>query len=189
VNVNAPPDSFLAGLPEILEVKTTLQGERKEFRCRVLARTGAAVGDAVTVLFIADRPYQVADLLLPAGTVTFGHFWGGRPYNVYHWLTPEGRTLGHYFNLSSNTVIGEQMLAWTDLAVDVLARPGAPAEVLDEAELPETLDRETLMTIAEATRAVLNDAPEIVAELEARADRLWQRVWSRPRLRADQMLR
>jgi hypothetical protein len=183
VNVNAPPDGFLAGLPEIREVKTTLQGERHEFRCRVLARTGAAVGDAITVLFISDREYQVADLVLPPGTITFGHFWGGRPYNVYHWLTPDGRTVAHYFNLSSDTVIDETTLHWKDLAVDVLARPGAAPEVLDEADLPDTLDRETLMVIADATRAVLVEAPAIVAELEGRADRLWQRVWSRPRQR------
>ena len=183
MNVNAPPEGFLAGLPEILEVKTTLQGERKEFRCRVLARTGAAVGDAVTVLFVADRAYQVADLVLPAGTITFGHFWGSRPYNVYHWLAPDGRTIAHYFNLSTDTAISDDRLQWKDLAVDVLARPGAPPEVLDEADLPDTLDRETLMTLAEATREVLADAPAIVAELEARADRLWQRLYSRPRLR------
>jgi hypothetical protein len=181
VNVNAPPDGFLAGLPEIREVKTTLQGDRQEFRCRVLARTGASVGDAVTVLFISDRDYRVADLVLPAGTVTFGHFWGSRSYNVYHWLTPDGQTLAHYFNLSSDTVITEDSLQWKDLAVDVLLRPGSEAEVLDEADLPDTLDRETLMTIAEATRDVLLEAPAIAAELENRADRLWQRVWSRPR--------
>jgi hypothetical protein len=183
VNVNAPPDDFLAGLPEIREVKTTLLGERLEFHCRVLARTGAAVGDAITVLFISDREYRVGDLVLPAGTVTFGHFWGSRPYNVYHWLTPTAGRSPHYFNLSSDTVIDDTTLRWKDLAVDVLVRPGSAPEVLDEADLPETLDRETLMTIADATRAVLIEAPAIVAELEGRADRLWQRVWSRPRLR------
>jgi predicted RNA-binding protein associated with RNAse of E/G family len=183
VKVNAPPDGFLAGLPEIREIKTTLQGQQQEFRCRVLARTGAAVGDAVTVLFISDREYRVADLELPAGTITFGHFWSARPYNVYHWLTPEGRTLALYFNLSADTVIDETTLRWNDLAVDVLARPGVPPEVLDEADLPDTLDRETLMVIADATRAVLIEAPTIVTELEGRADRLWQRIWSRPRAR------
>ena len=183
MNVNAPPDGFLAGLPEIREVKTTLLGERLEFACRVLARTGAAVSDAITVLFISDREYRVGDLVLPAGTVTFGHFWGNRPYNVYHWLTSDGRTVAHYFNLSADTVIDEATLRWKDLAVDVLVRPGSTPEVLDEADLPDTLDRETLMTIAEATRSVLIEAPVIVAELEGRADRLWQRVWSRPRQR------
>jgi predicted RNA-binding protein associated with RNAse of E/G family len=168
MDVNALPET----LPEILEVKRTLAGARKQFRCRRLA---CAPG-AVTVLFVSDRPYVVGGLTLATGTVTFGHFWEDRPYNVYHWLDPDGRTLAHYFNLADGTRIQPDTLAWLDLAIDVLVRPGIPPQVLDEHELPADLDPRLRVAVDAARAAVLADHPAVIAALEARADELWPRL-------------
>jgi hypothetical protein len=173
VDVNALPET----LPEIVEVKTTLAGVQKRFRCRRLELTpGAAI-----VLFVSDRPYVVADLTLAPGTVTLGHFWEDRPYNVYHWLTSAGRTLAHYFNLADETRVGADTLTWLDLTIDVLVRPGAPPAVLDEHELPADLDPRRRTAVDAARAAVLADHHAVIRALEARAGELWPRLTGAPR--------
>jgi hypothetical protein len=165
-------------LPDILERKLSLDGRRKEFRCRLVEMTPSGA----VVLFVAAGSYQVADLTLPPGTVTLGHFWTDRAYNVYHWLTPEGRTIAHYVNIAADIRIDQTEIAWRDLAVDLLWRPGGTKpEVLDEAELPADLDLGLRAHIGAATRAALAAAPAVVGELEARADALWPRLFGKAR--------
>jgi predicted RNA-binding protein associated with RNAse of E/G family len=165
-------------LPEILEIKESLTGHRKAFPCRLLEATS----HSAVVLFVSTQPYRVSGLALPAGTITFGHFWTNRPYNAYHWLTPEGVTLAYYFNLSDHTHIAAAELHWRDLIVDVLLRPGAgQVEVLDEDELPSDLDQQTRADIRAAKIALLAQATALAAELEARAGSLWARAFGGPR--------
>jgi hypothetical protein len=163
----------LASLPTILEIKRTLGGLRKEFQCRLVERQpGRAV-----VLFVSSARYQVGDLALPPGTVTLGHFWQGRAYNVYHWLTPSGATLAHYFNLAAETAIEDATIRWLDLALDVLVLPAAPARVLDEDELPADLEPATRQRVEAARREVLEQHPAVIADLEGRASQLWPRLF------------
>ena len=110
-------------LAPVLEVKRTLAGVEKRFECRLVE------GDAnrVVVIWISPAPMHVHGVDLPAGTISFGHFWTDRFYNVYHWLDAGGQTLGIYFNIADDTRIAPGLLAWRDLTVDVLATPvGAP---------------------------------------------------------------
>jgi hypothetical protein len=158
-----------ASLPTILEIKRTLDGGRKEFRCQLVERQS----DRAIVLFISSKPYLVGGLPLPAGTVTLGHFWRDRPFNVYHWLDPVGATLAHYFNLAAETAIDEDRISWSDLAIDVLVRPGAPPVVLDEEELPLDLPPETRAHIEAGRGQVLEQHGAIIASLEERATALW----------------
>ena len=163
--------------PEILERKRTLAGQEKIFPCRVLDRAAGAL----TVLFMSTKPYRVADLELPAGTITFGHFWTARPYNVYHWLAPGGATLAYYFNVADETVLGGDSFSFRDLAVDVLARPGGPPAVLDADEVPPKLDAATRTTIARGLASVLGALGALERGLEARAAELWPQVFAEPR--------
>ena len=71
-------------LPAILEIKRTLDGREKRFDCRLL--TLAADARHAAVLWVAPAAMHVHGVDLPAGTVSVGHFWTDRPYNVYHWL-------------------------------------------------------------------------------------------------------
>ena len=186
----------LDSLPSVLEIKTTLDGRRKEFPCRAIAQPPGGM----VLLFISDRQYVVgapagygaagdsADaappaLILPSGTVTLGHFWVARPYNVYHWLDPQGRTLAHYFNLARDTRITSARLAWLDLTVDVLVRPGTPPQVLDEHELPANLNPTLQAAIAAARQAVLLEHAGCIATLEAAADRIWPDLFGQARAR------
>ncbi len=100
-----------------------------------------------------DREVHIegAGLVVPVGTVTIGHYWTDRSYNVYHWVA-NGRTIGDYCNVVAGTTIGDDTVTYDDLTVDVLILPSGAALVLDEEELPPDL--------ASAHRAIVNKALE-----------------------------
>jgi hypothetical protein len=126
-------------LEPVLEVKRTLSGREKRFECRLLAR-----GDRhAVVLWVAAEPMRVHGVDLPAGTISFGHFWTDRLYNVYHWLRAgDHATVGFYFNIADQTRIQPGRLDWRDLDPELRRRIdagkesilGAPAAVMAEIE-------------------------------------------------------
>jgi hypothetical protein len=145
----------------ITEVKLTASGDRQEFVCRLLDRSATHV----VVLYKSQEPRRVGDLRLPKGTVTYGYFWQGRPYNVYHWMHPDGSTLGYYVNLADAVQFRPQAVEWQDLALDLLLSPdGARVQVLDEdqvASLPPPLRAK----VDAAKAHVLTHRDEILAEV------------------------
>ena len=163
-------------LVPVVEIKQTLAGGEKRFDCLRLA--GGA--EHAVLLWIAPAPMQVHGVELPAGTISFGHFWTERFYNVYHWLDADGRTLGFYFNLADRTRIAAAELAWRDLVVDVLATPDGRLDLLDEDELPAVLEPEVAAHIAAGKAAIL-DAPAVVmAEIEATSRALFSLAFPAP---------
>ena len=151
----------LGGL--ITEVKLTVSGERQEFVCRLVDRSPTHVA----VLYKITQARRVGDLRLPKGTVTYGYFWSGRPYNVYHWVHPNGSALGYYVNLSEGMVFRPHAVEWRDLALDLLFSPdGRTVQVLDEEELG--MLPPGLQAKAQAARThVLTHRDEILAEVAA----------------------
>jgi predicted RNA-binding protein associated with RNAse of E/G family len=160
-------------LPAVLELKRTLDGREQRFACRMIE----ADHHHAVLLFIAASPMHVHGVDLPAGTVTFGHFWTDRPYNVYHWLDPQGGTIGFYFNLSDSTIIGEGRLEWRDLTLDILSTPAGRLEVLDQDQLPADLDETLRARIEQAKALILSDPHRITDEVEQRSRALYARVF------------
>jgi hypothetical protein len=152
-------------LPSILEIKHTLDGREKRFDCGLLAL--APDGGHVAVLWVAPAAMHVHGVDLPAGTVSVGHFWRDRHYNVYHWLDPAGQTLGYYFNICDQTRIAAGLIEWRDLIVDVLAIPGGRLDVVDEHELPLELPPDAAAHIAAGKQAILAEPAAVMAEIEA----------------------
>lgn len=163
--------------PEIRETKQNFFGVSKTFTCRRLA------GDAdhVIVLHVLENEMMVANVRLPSGTLTFGHFWRDRPYNVYHWLAPQGATLGYYFNVAEGTVLSAEHIHWRDLVLDVLVLPGVAPQVLDREELPAALAASDRAGIEAGLTTLLHELPELCPALDARADDLWPHVFGGPR--------
>ena len=117
---------------------------------------------------------NVHGVSLPAGTVTFGHFWTDRPYNVYLWLAQStGATIGYYLNISEATRLTSALLEWLDLAVDILVVPPRPAVILDEGEIPSDASTELRTRIARAKARALLELPATMAELEHQRVALW----------------
>jgi len=150
-------------LAQILEVKRTLAGFEKRFECRDLTRSD----NHLAVLWVAPAPMHVHGVDLPAGTVSVGHFWTDRFYNVYHWLDRDRATVGYYFNLADTTSWTEERLTWRDLTVDVLATPGGRLDVLDEDELPPDLADDARAHIAAGMAVLLGATADVLAEIEA----------------------
>jgi len=165
----------MVDFPPVLEIKRTLDGREKRFQCQLIA------GDRqeAVLLFVAPEAMHVHGIDLPTGTVTFGHFWTDRFYNVYHWLDGRGGTIGFYFNLSDSTVIQRERLEWRDLTLDVLATPAGRLDVLDEHELPKDLDPAVRARIAAAKQAILSDPRQLMADIEERSRELYPRVFPR----------
>jgi hypothetical protein len=154
----------------ILEIKRTLDGREKRFDCTVLDRTDGHL----TVLFVSAVPMNVHGVALPVGTVTFGHFWTERPYNVYHWLdASSGQTLGVYLNVADRTEIADDVLSWRDLVVDVLVSPAGALTVLDEDELPADLEPALRDAIVAALGTIRATWPTLAVELEQARAALW----------------
>lgn len=152
----------------IKEVKVTHGGERQEFACALLARSPAHL----VVFYRVPARRRVGSLVLPKGTETFGYFWRDRPYNVYHWLTRRGETLGFYVNLSGKVEFLPEEVRWQDLAVDLLfSADGGAVEVLDEGELAEA-PKELRAEVDSARRHVLTHRDEILAEVRGATEHL-----------------
>ena len=121
----------------ITERKTRLDGSVVEYVCEPLV---IEEGRRALVRYVAeqDRALEGTDLVLRKGTVTVGHFWTDRPFNVYHWLDG-GRTVALYLSIATDTTIDPGVIAYRDLVVDVLIRPSGALEILDEDELPPSI--------------------------------------------------
>jgi len=148
----------------ITERKRRLDGSTAEFVCDPLV---VEPGRRALLRYVSPRDHNLAntDLVIPAGTVTVGHFWVDRPYNVYHWLTA-GRTLAYYCNLVADTTIESNLVAYTDLVVDVLLRTSGAAEVLDEDELPDDLAPTHRIAIAKALETLIANPRSLIREIE-----------------------
>ena len=147
-----------------MERKRRLDGTSVEFECAGLLVQPP--NRAVLQYVIGDpRALEGTSLVLPAGTVTIAHYWADRLYNVYHWLGG-GRTLGYYCSISEDTSITDEVVSYTDLAVDVLIDPRGEPTVLDEEELPPDLPPPQRGVIARALDELTSQSRRIAAEIE-----------------------
>jgi predicted RNA-binding protein associated with RNAse of E/G family len=148
----------------ITERKTRLDGSVVEYACEPLV---VEEGRRALVRYVTerDRPLEGTDLVLRTGTVTVGHFWTDRPYNVYHWLD-RGKTVGLYVSVATDTTIEPAAIAYRDLIVDVLIRPSGAIEILDEDELPPSIEPRFRLAIAKALETCITEGRRLSAEIE-----------------------
>jgi predicted RNA-binding protein associated with RNAse of E/G family len=148
----------------ITERKTRLDGSVVEYACEPLV---VEEGRRAVVRYVAgaDRPLAGTDLVLRKGTVTVGHFWTDRPYNVYHWLDA-GRTIALYVSIATDTTIDTTAIGYRDLVVDVLIRPSGALEILDEEELPPSIEPRYRLAIAKALETCVTEGRRLSAEIE-----------------------
>ncbi|HEV8536597.1 MAG TPA: DUF402 domain-containing protein [Candidatus Limnocylindria bacterium] len=148
----------------LTERKTRLDGSVVEYACEAIV---VEPGRRAVVRYVTarDRSLEGTDLVLRAGTVTIGHFWTDRPYNVYHWLEGD-RTVAVYVSIAAETTIEARAVAYTDLVVDVLIRPSGAIEVLDEEELPASLEPRYRLAIAKALEVCVTEAKRLAKEVE-----------------------
>ena len=148
----------------INEHKAVLIGAAKTFQCELLELSNSEV----VVIYRLQREVVIEGLHMPEGTVSYGYFWEARNYNVYHFVTAQGKTLALYFNVSDSTRISESQIYWRDLVLDVLVTPGAKSEVLDEHEIPEDICEDLRRLIFETRDQILERVVDLTNEIEER---------------------
>jgi len=148
----------------ITERKTRLDGSVVEYLCEPLV---VEEGRRALVRYVTDRdrPIEGTDLVLGKGTVTVGHFWTDRPYSVYHWLDGS-RTVALYVNVATDTTITAAAIDYRDLVVDVIIRPSGAIEILDEDELPPSIEPRYRLAIAKAIETCVTEGRRLSAEIE-----------------------
>ena len=142
------------------EKKRFLSGMEVTYNCELVT-----LCDQFGILkYVVDRPYQVGSLTLEPDTVSYGFYWPDRPYILYKWFNGNGHAVGDYFSLADSVVLSAQEFSWRDLAVDILALPTGQIEVLDEDEIPESLDEELRTSIESGKQMVLRKYRAVVVE-------------------------
>lgn len=90
-------------------------------------------------------------------------FYRSRWYNVFRIAGKDGDLKGFYINITKPPMIGEGIIQWLDLAIDIWVRPDGSFLVLDMDEFKELdLSEEDRVTALGA----LEEAKEMVKELE-----------------------
>ena len=125
-----------------------------------MARIVAGLGSSHAYTFVQPEQWDTR-----LATVTIGHFWADRSYNVYHWIA-EARTVAYYCNIVDDTTIAADHIAYTDLTVDVLVKPSGAVMVLDEDDLPDDLAPKHRLAIAKAMEAIIADPRGLIREIE-----------------------
>ncbi len=147
-----------------LEIKHRLDGSVERYECLPVK---VSAQEAV-VMYQLTRKVRVDDLILPAGSLSFGYFWSNRNYNIYHWVTKTGETLGTYFNVCDETHIGKESVSWRDLIIDILVTPDGHYRVLDADELPLNLDEELASLIEKTVEHLSSRYRSVIAKVKSK---------------------
>lgn len=127
-------------IKDIIERKIKYNSEVVDYRCKLLELTGKSI----KLFHVVETPFTMiagnAELTIPEGSYTVAYYWEDRPYNLYYWRNHDGEYLGAYFNLVKNTKISSDIVSFQDLIVDILVFPNGEYYILDEDELPISLD-------------------------------------------------
>ncbi|MBT8489729.1 MAG: DUF402 domain-containing protein [Deltaproteobacteria bacterium] len=146
------------------EIKHRLDGSIVRFECLPVQVSY----DEAVIVYELPRKGRVDDIVLPAGSLSFGYFWSDRNYNVYHWVTEAGKTLGTYFNVCDETRIGEEYVSWRDLIIDVLVTPDKRCRILDTEELPKNVDERLARLIQDTEEYLQDQYRSLIVEIKTR---------------------
>jgi predicted RNA-binding protein associated with RNAse of E/G family len=145
------------------EYKKKLNGEVVKFECTLVK------WDEKELIIVYKLPKGVSIFgnLLPPESISYAYYWSDKSYNVYHWVGPDRQTKLVYVNIADSTTITENSVTWRDLIVDIIIYPTGIYAVLDEIEIPESLDPSLKKVIEETKDEVVRKRFEILAYVNA----------------------
>ena len=155
------PSSHPRGTPWI-ERKRKPDGSERRYRCEL----EYASPGLVVVRFVMTQGGEVfgTPIAIPAGAVSYGYFWRGRPYTVYR-MRSEAGVVAHRFDAVSSIRLSKGEVAYRDLALDWWLTPEGELIEEDRDEF-EALRADGAFSAAEL-RAV-ERAERVIASAEQR---------------------
>lgn len=121
---------------KIIEEKTHYNGQIDRVECLLLKESKTEI----VLLYRISHTYKTQEFSLPVGTFTIAYYYFDKPYNLYHWISPDGNSLGYYFNIVKDVYMEKNTLYYTDLIVDILIKNDLSYTILDLDELPCPLE-------------------------------------------------
>jgi uncharacterized protein len=171
--------SFRKLWPPIQEEKKRYRAESSFFSCRLCEQKEYPGSDGTrakhAILYFEMVEGYANDELgiyIPKNSITFAYYWTERPYNLYHWIAPEGHTIGYYFNICDQVQIGLDGISWRDLILDVYVEK-EEVRILDEDEIPDDIEPGILNYIRESTDEILLHYKQIISTCSGKSQTLW----------------
>jgi len=144
------------------EVKRTYFGENVIADCYL---KGLSKGNGVLKYYFDDI-WNVDGLILQPPMYTLGYYSEKKPYNVYCWFTESHKLVAYYFNIVDRTKLSPDIFEFRDLIVDVLVYPDLQFNVLDEDEIPKSIDHEVYDLIYKTKDYITNNLDRVISEIE-----------------------
>ncbi|WP_409346288.1 DUF402 domain-containing protein [Paenibacillus sp. MBLB4367] len=157
----------------MIERKIRYDGSVVEYDCTLLDR---GEHHAVLLHRVAS-PFSIpageAELLVPSGSHTIAFYWTDKAYNAYLWRDESGSYIGSYFNIVRHTWISDEAVIFEDMIVDVVALPCGSFFVLDEEELPCSLELFEKGSVQASLASLTDSLSGILLGLRHEIDRLY----------------
>ncbi|PEJ97531.1 DUF402 domain-containing protein [Bacillus wiedmannii] len=161
---------------EIIERKIRYDGTTIDHACLLIE----AQQDKIILYHEVQYSFTMAannkKLTIPKGSYTVAYYWGNRPYNLYVWRDQDGGYLGSYFNIVKNTCITDEVVSFEDLILDIMILPSGEFFILDEDELPESLEQFEDGYVEKALHTVKNTIQESLPKIISETATLYKKI-------------
>ena len=142
------------------ERKKYLLGDEIVYPCELIALRD----DFGILKYLVNRQHKVGSLIIPPETISYAFYWTDRPYVLYNWFNKDSQAIGYYFNIADSVSLSAYEFSWRDLIVDILILPAGQIEILDEDEIPASLDPEMKKHIESVKQFILQNHQTIIDE-------------------------
>lgn len=161
-------------MDKIIERKIRYDSKIVDYPCRLLTRQKQSA-----VLFhIIEESFTMiangASLTIPIGSYTIAYYWENLPYNLYFWRDHQGNYLGSYLNIVKHTTITDEVVSFEDLIIDILVLPNGEYFMLDENELPESIEHFENGFVKQAMNSVIESLPAILAQAISESEGIYK---------------
>jgi predicted RNA-binding protein associated with RNAse of E/G family len=148
------------------EVKRLLAGDEVIYECELIH----IEEDFGILKYIFNKEFKIEDIIIHSGTVSYGFYWMNKPYNLYMWF--DKSITAYYFNIADSIYLSRQKFVWRDLVVDVLVLPNGFIKVLDEEEIPLSIDKSLKDYIESGKKTILQNYKTIIQEANKMLEKL-----------------
>ncbi|MBZ4222796.1 DUF402 domain-containing protein [Bacillus wiedmannii] len=161
---------------EIIERKIRYDGTTIDHACLLIE----AQQDKIILYHEVQYSFTMAandkKLTIPKGSYTVAYYWGNRPYNLYVWRDQDGGYLGSYFNIVKNTCITDEVVSFEELILDIMILLSGEFFILDEDELPDSLEQFEDGYVEKALHTVKNTIQESLPKIISETATLYKKI-------------